>query len=136
MKLNSHGEIIKNVWQEIPLHYPEVTNDVFTIMPNHIHGIISIRRNPQVYHKQNSTKIYTLSEIIRGFKTFSSRKINELRDTKETQVWQRNYYEHIIRNEKEYHQIGEYILFNALKWDTDRNNPEIKGSCQNFPFEY
>ena len=63
---------------------------------------------------------YGLSEIIRGFKTFSARRINEGRGTLGTAVWQRNYYEHIIRNESELGRIREYILSNPQQWEADR----------------
>ena len=66
---------------------------------------------------------YPLSEIIRAFKTWSSRGINELRHSPGTTVWQRGFYEHIIRTEKEYREIGEYILYNPAKWENDSENP-------------
>lgn len=64
-----------------------------------------------------------LPEIIRQLKTFSARRINELRQTPGVAVWQRNYYEHIIRNERELERIREYIIQNPRHWERDRNNP-------------
>ena len=64
-----------------------------------------------------------LSEIVRQFKTFSSRRINKLRDNPGVPVWQRNYYERVIRDEKELAAIREYIHTNSMKWDLDKNNP-------------
>jgi hypothetical protein len=64
-----------------------------------------------------------LPEIIRGFKTFSARRINDLRNTPGTPIWQRNYYEHIIRNEQELTRIREYVANNPLQWEDDRENP-------------
>jgi putative transposase len=63
--------------------------------------------------------------IVRALKTYFSRKINQLRHTPGVHIWQRGYYEHIIQSEKEYHQIGEYILFNPAKWESDRENPNV-----------
>jgi REP element-mobilizing transposase RayT len=60
---------------------------------------------------------------VRAFKTFSSRRINELRGTPGTPIWQRNYYEHIIRSEDELKRVREYIANNALQWALDRENP-------------
>jgi len=65
-----------------------------------------------------------LSEIVRQLKTFSARRINTIRRTPGAPVWQRNYYEHIIRNENEMNRIREYIINNPIKWETDRNHPE------------
>ena len=65
-------------------------------------------------------KRVAISEIVRQLKTFSAKRINKLRNTPGVSVWQRNYYEHIIRDEKSYHQISEYIRTNPLKWQTDK----------------
>ena len=64
-----------------------------------------------------------LPEIIRAFKTFSARRINALRKSPGLSVWQRNYYEHIIRNEESLNRIRQYILDNPLRWAMDRENP-------------
>ena len=69
--------------------------------------------------KPAPTTNHGLPEIVRALKTFSARKINELRSTKGIAVWQRNYYEHIIRNEKELGKIREYIYNNPLNWEKD-----------------
>ena len=63
-----------------------------------------------------------LSEIVRAFKTYSSKGINTLRQTPGIPVWQRSYYEHVIRNENDYREIGEYILNNPAKWANDQEN--------------
>jgi len=65
-----------------------------------------------------------LPEIVRQFKTFSARRINELRGTPGTPVWQRNYYEHIIRDEFSLSRIRQYIAENPVRWDTDREHPQ------------
>lgn len=65
----------------------------------------------------------TLPEIVRAFKTFSARRINESRATPGTMVWQRNYYEHVVRGENESNRIREYIANNPLQWEMDRENP-------------
>jgi putative transposase len=128
MRLNQYGKIAESVWQEIPLHYPDINNGIFIVMPNHVHGIINILKSGRAgfgkrWGKPAPTRPFALSEIVRAFKTYSSRKINQLRDTPGLHIWQRGYYEHIIQSEKVYHQIGEYILFNPAKWESDRENP-------------
>ena len=70
------------------------------------------------------TKRHGLPEIVRAFKTFSARRINESRRTPGESVWQRNYYDRIIRDEDELNRIREYIIDNPLKWDLDNDNPQ------------
>ena len=125
MKLNSLGEAVALVWRQIPVHYPEADNEVFVVMPNHVHGIIEIRETERSGLRPDPTKACALPEIIRAFKTYSSRKINELRKSTGMPVWQRSYYEHVIRDEADYGRVGEYILSNPVKWATDRENPSV-----------
>lgn len=68
-------------------------------------------------------KRHGLPEIVRGFKTFSARRINRLRGTTGTPVWQRNYYEHIVRNEEDLCRIREYVAGNPARWPLDAENP-------------
>lgn len=91
--LNPFGEVVESVWKDIPFHFPEVNNEVFINMPNHIHGIIAISKVGRAGSKPAPTKQYPLSEIVRAFKTYSSRRINEFRVSQGTPVWQRSYYE-------------------------------------------
>jgi putative transposase len=105
-------------------------------MPNHIHGIISINSVRQAGLKPAPTKHYHLSEMVRAFKTYSSRRINHIRNSHGTPVWQRDYYDHIICDESEYSQIGEYILYNTAKWEMDQENPRAKYNNMILPFEY
>jgi REP element-mobilizing transposase RayT len=65
----------------------------------------------------------SISSFVAGFKSAVTKQINQIRNTPGTPVWQRNYYEHIIRNEKELEKIREYIQNNPLKWGLDENNP-------------
>ncbi|MBP8925879.1 MAG: transposase [Pseudomonadales bacterium] len=71
-----------------------------------------------------------MPEIVRGFKTFSARRINETRQTPGVAVWQRNYHEHIIRDEVSLCRIQEYILNNPLQWALDREHPLIMGATR------
>jgi putative transposase len=93
------------------------------MMPNHVHGIIDILKSGLAGSKPATTQGCSLSEIVRAFKTYSSRKINQLRDTPGVHIWQRGYYEHIIQSENEYHQIGEYVLHNPAKWNQTAKIP-------------
>jgi REP element-mobilizing transposase RayT len=128
MKRNPFGEIVWSCWNDLPRHYARVELDSFVIMPNHVHGIIVIRAPvvplavPLVVRAGLKPAPTKLSEIVRGFKTFSARRINATRGTPGTSVWQRNYYERIIRNDDELNKIREYINTNPLRAETGWEN--------------
>jgi len=112
-----YGEIVESVWFDLVNHNPGIKLHEFIVMPNHIHGIVEI----DLYRVDlgSTPTSRPLSEIVRQFKGFSTRRINELRETIGAPVWQRNYYEHIIRNEESYLQIAEYIVNNPARWRDD-----------------
>ncbi|NOX25421.1 MAG: transposase [Deltaproteobacteria bacterium] len=122
MVLNKAGIMVENVWNDLLNHYSHMQLDQSTIMPNHFHGIIMLH-DDVTPAPAASPKRHGLPEIIRGFKTFAARRINEMRHTQGTKLWQRNYYEHIVRNENELHDIRKYIQENPLKWELDRHYP-------------
>jgi REP element-mobilizing transposase RayT len=127
MKLNPNGEIVQSSWIDLPNHYAGINNDVFAVMPNHVHGIIIIHdENRRSGSKPDPTKKHPISEIVRAFKTYSSRNINVLRNTPSSVVWQRGYYEHVIRDEEDFQEIGGYITYNPTKWDNDTENPKLR----------
>jgi putative transposase len=120
MQLNRFGNITVEAWLDLPVHYPQVTQEAFVVMPNHVHGIIIIndsRGRSETYPYKNVS--YGLSEIVRAFKSFSARRINQLRNMPEVAVWQRFYYDHIIRGDQELRNIWEYIQTNAQQWQED-----------------
>src|SRR5574341_312980 len=137
MKLNRYGEIVKHAWFDLTRHYPHVSLGAFVIMPNHVHGIIVLNEDrrggsvagndvlpsdlePRPY---KTIKRHALPEIVRAFKSFSARRINILRRTQGIPVWQRNYYEHVIRDEKDLQNKTDYIETNPMLWDGDDENP-------------
>ena len=130
MCLNVFGKIAESCWYGLPNHYPHIGLDAFVIMPNHVHMIIQINDaasvgaglRPAPTSATVPINRHSLSEIVRAFKSFSSRCINELRNTVGQPVWQRNYFERVIRNEDELRRAREYILNNPLKWALDREN--------------
>ena len=139
MILNQYGQIVNDVWNNLPNHYPHVELDAYAIMPNHFHGIIMItiaidaNKNiavgaglkpapTSIEINITSIKFHKLSEIVRAFKTFSSRGINQIRQTPGMPVWQRNYHEHVIRQGIELDEKRKYIRSNPLNWDTDSEN--------------
>jgi len=118
MVLNEKGEIVKDTWDDLVNHYSNIKLDAFIIMPDHVHGIISITKNVNDDAKTGS-KIVSLSEIIRGFKTFSARKINQIYNKSGIPLWQPRFYDHIIRNNTDLNRIREYIKNNPNKWQND-----------------
>lgn len=93
-------------------------------MPNHIHGIVTLA-DPTVGAGLKPAPIRRrgLPEVVRALKTFSARRINEARGTVGIPVWQRNYYEHVIRDDSELLHVREYIHNNPIEWENDRENP-------------
>lgn len=124
MIINSYGTICQQCWMDLPNHYNNILLDAYIIMPNHIHGIIIIdNSNKREGCKPSPTdKSYSLSEIIRGFKTFSSKQINQIIKTHDKFKWQRSFHDHIVRNDKSLDNIREYIINNPATWEKDKNN--------------
>jgi putative transposase len=128
MRGNEMAVVVHSCWNELPNHYPNVELDEFVVMPNHVHGIIVILDEPDADGKctvadgrrpsptrPTQPKKYPLSEIVRAFKSFSARRINEINHTPGTPVWQRGYYDHIIRDDNSLIRIREYIAHNPQR---------------------
>ncbi len=122
MALNELGHITQLHWQKLARHHANLILDRSVVMPNHLHGIMILDSSilqERGYADEDSKSI---SEIIGSFKTFSAREINKIRKLKGVPVWQRNYYERIVRTEIELNYVREYIINNPLNWQTDINN--------------
>jgi REP element-mobilizing transposase RayT len=113
---NALGEIVSIVWNHLPDHYLEVEPDAFTLMPNHIHGIIHLTSGP----RREAVGIHGLPEIVRGLKSFSAREINRVHGKPGRRVWQRGYYESVIRNETQLSRLRRYVTDNPARWEIDR----------------
>jgi putative transposase len=151
---NQLGKIVIESWLWLQKQYPYIILDEFNILPNHFHGTLIItdvsRRggsrtalqeiqephladgNIEGFDRGGSRTAPTgvehvkpLGGVIGAFKTVSTKQINLNRQTPGQVVWQRNYYEHIIRDELELARIRNYILDNPLQWSTDQENPDI-----------
>ena len=149
--LNNFGELIKEEWLKSAEIRKEIELDEFVIMPNHFHGIVIINqeinrdfiknnveasdnnvgangRSPLRQEIQSSPpkismKPKSLSSLIAGFKSATTKKINMIRNTPQNPVWQRNYYDHIIRNDESLTRIREYLQNNPLSWENDQLHP-------------
>jgi REP element-mobilizing transposase RayT len=126
MKLNEFGEIISEKWQWLETQYEYVELGEWVVMPNHLHGILVIYDDGRGGSRSAPTapiKRKPLGGLIGAFKTVSTKHINLLWDTEGQVIWQRNYYEHIIRNEPEMDRITRYIESNPSAWMDDDENP-------------
>jgi REP element-mobilizing transposase RayT len=141
MYLNQIGKIVAREWLHTPKIRPNVQLDEWVIMPNHLHGIVIINehisglvdekitlsgaRNEPLRQESNS-----ISSFVAGFKSAVSKRINLLRDNRDIPIWQRNYYESIIRDENALRVIREYIFNNSFQWKKDPDNQENDQSGQ------
>lgn len=140
MRLNRFGLIARQQWEKLPERFPHVELGAYVIMPTHMHGILAIidgrgtagnrkdldgdlsRRAPTREQFQKPVK-GSLPTMIRSYKSAVSFRINLMRGTEGVPVWQRNYYEHIIRDEKDLRNKTDYINSNPMMWDEDDDNP-------------
>ena len=148
MVWNAYGEIVREEWfhsAEIRAEI-ELFPDEFVVMPNHIHGIVwivetgPVGRTDRVVGATGQVGAHgraplqlqrpprSLGSFIAGFKSAATKRINALRGAPGTPVWQRNYYEHIIRDERALDAIRRYIAANPLRWHLDRHNPDATAS--------
>ncbi len=123
MKLNDWGEIADECWRAIPEHFPNVESGAHIVMPNHVHGIvvITVGATHASPLPQNGIKPGSLGVIIGSYKSAVMKRIN--REYNATGIWQRNYYEHIIRDNDDMERIWNYIELNPTMWTDDGENP-------------
>lgn len=128
MRPNGFGDMVREEWFRTAKVRPQVSVDAFVVMPNHVHGMIEIagatrRVVPTNRVQPGGPGRNSLGAIVGQFKSVTSKRINGVRGTPGQPVWQRNYYEHVIRNEAALNKIREYICANPEKWPFDRDNP-------------
>ena len=141
MHPNRYGRILQDCWARIPVRFPHAIGDAFVVMPNHVHGVVILAertpgrgtasRAPTGNHDAASELLPaceqfgrpvpgSLPTTIRSFKSAVTRRINILRDTPGGRVWQRGFYEHMVRDEADLAGIREYVLTNPARWREDR----------------
>ena len=138
---NEAGFAAIDFWRSIPKHFQNVTLHEFVVMPNHIHGIIELHQNENTkirFNKFQKMIPGSISAIVKGFKIGVTKWIRSKSvvgivlaeyflpendpNVSPQPVWQRNFYEHVIRNENSYQRISNYIINNQKKWAGDRFN--------------
>jgi putative transposase len=151
MRLNPAGDVVAGTWQWLSRQYVYLENDAWVVMPNHLHGILVIHPNgrggsrtaptrttdnetgPSSTVMANLPESHTaitgpprrkpLGRLIGAFKTVSTKQVNAMRGTPGLPLWQRNYYEHVIRDDESLDRIRRYIVDNPSRWAVDRDNP-------------
>jgi len=125
--LSEAGELAREEWLRSADIRSEIELDAFVVMPNHLHGIVVTRdvgahgRAPLPLAPHRPPR--SLGSFVAGFKSAVTKRINEIRDAPGVPVWQRNYYEHVIRDEDDLDRVRRYIAENPLRWEEDPENP-------------
>ena len=127
--LNEVGQMVQDTWEQIPGRYPGCGLDAFVVMPNHVHGIVLITAAPTLTGQARGPAPTTLSlpDLVHRFKSLTTARYREGVVTHgwralDGKLRQRNYYEHIIRNDYELEKMREYIATNPVRWETDWEN--------------
>lgn len=132
--LSEIGKIVEFEWFKTPGIRKEIELGKFVIMSNHMHAIVNIKNNyyaDENFFEENplenkfKMKPRSLSSFIAGFKSTIAKRINDFKNTPESTIWQRNFYDHIIRNDREYENICNYIQNNPLNWFRDIENKQF-----------
>jgi putative transposase len=134
MSFKNFGIIVSDEWVKSAAIRSEIELDEFVVMPNHFHGIVFLRRGDRPIARngdqpvaptgqQRGPQSRSLGALMAGYKSAVTKRINEIRMMPGVPVWQRDYYEHVIRNDVELNGIREYIINNPLNWALDKENP-------------
>jgi putative transposase len=130
MILNECGSIVRDVWNGLPDRVSDIDIDEYVIMPNHFHAIILINKSPESteIHKDldvddiKARRKMILPKVVGRFKMLAAKTINQSREI-EGLFWQRNYYERVIRSEKDCQIVRQYIINNPVQWEMDEHYP-------------
>jgi REP element-mobilizing transposase RayT len=120
MRLNEAGGMVQAVWAGLPAHYAAIDLDEFVVMPNHLHGVVILGADSDL----------SLGDIVQRFKTLTTSRFSHgVRQAAwpafRGRLWQRNYYDHVIRDEGSLERLREYIRDNPLRWAVDPENPAV-----------
>jgi putative transposase len=128
MVLNNAGRLVESSWNGLIERFPSIELDTFVIMPNHVHFIVNIsmptgKDEAIQANRAGQGHAPTLDRIVGVFKSIYAAQVNRHLSRTGQPLWQRNYYERVIRNDSELHGLRDYIIHNPLKWADDRENP-------------
>jgi REP-associated tyrosine transposase len=127
IRLNQWGQAVRDEWDKSAQIRKEIELDAFVVMPNHVHGIIVITNAPERATGrsplQSGPTRRSVGAFVGGFKSAVTKRLGALSGSPGTPVWQRNYFEHVIRNDESLNRIRQYIFDNPGRWEFDRENP-------------
>ncbi len=135
VRVSGAGLIVAQTWDNLPTRFPHIELDAFVVMPNHVHAIIVITDPPPspvdpvgaglaLSKNQGNPRVApTLGDIVGAFKSTSAIACNRLLDRSGLPFWQRNYWEHVIRNDADLERLRDYIEGNPGKWAEDQYHP-------------
>ena len=129
------GRAVADCWRWLAERYPHVDLDEWIVMPNHLHGIVVIGDGDQGRSGTGPVRRKPLGGMVGAFKTVSTQRVNLLRGRAGEPVWQRDFHEHIIRNEEELDRIRRYVASNPLHWALDRENPAAMRKPPGVPWQ-
>jgi putative transposase len=124
MHLSGAGIIVAECWNAIPAHFEDVMLDAFVVMPDHVHGLVIITAEPATPPPDSGQPVCaarSLGAIVGSFKSAVTKRINAECNTPGAVVWQRNYFETIVRDQQHLASARNYIRANPLKWSQRRN---------------
>ncbi len=131
MCLNGAGKMVRRVWEGMPERFPYIVMDAYVVMPNHMHGVVFLSQTAAAADASTGETVQdvpTLGDVVRVFKSLTTveygkgvRGMGWVRYEK--RLWQRNYYERVVRNGSEMRAVREYIANNPRNWELDRENP-------------
>lgn len=146
MDLSALAEVVAECWRWLGEQYRYVAIDEFVVMPDHLHGIVLINdtlaepergvvgrggaamggsRTAPTGRLESNERRKPLGRLVGAFKTISTKRVNALRGEPGAQLWQRNYYEHVIRGERALNRIRQYIIDNPMRWHDDPEDREV-----------
>ena len=138
MRLNKAGKMMCGIWEALPQRFPTIEIDMFVVMPNHLHGIVVIKNRATTRVAPTElmdggvdapiTDRFALGDVIGAYKSLTT--VEYARGVKQMKwslfhrrLWQRNYYEHVVRHDESLKQLQQYILDNPAQWTFDKENP-------------
>lgn len=120
--LNELGRLVEMEWQKTGEIRSSVSVDLFVVMPNHLHGLLWITNGEaeRIPERRSTIRAKSLGSIIAQFKSIVTKRSGSLARPPRKSIWKRNYYDHIVRNERSLERIRKYILENPALWSEDR----------------
>jgi putative transposase len=118
VSLTKHGEVVRTAWVDLTNRFAGLALDEYILMPNHLHGILCFvgAGLPRPSSMPNRSAGFSLSDVMRVFKSISTIEVNRAFHTPGRPLWQRSYFDHIIRDVEDMRNHQTYILENPLRW--------------------